>query len=168
MHDSLCLCLYLPLPLSIHLPGHWNNKNNRSQGPLPAPKQAPLSQADTASARRNKDRQRCLEVKKAIRQKGDRFDAEKSAEGGGLWQTEEGSLLQPLNGDGRWGGGGQHSPLYPDGEGGSGYSPSLGPYPLLHGGDGVQDRIKRQASVTVTLACRCYVASCFHRECAPG
>eukprot|EP00752_Nemacystus_decipiens_P009048 g8079.t1 len=46
-------------------------KNNRSHGPLPVPKQ-PLSQADTASARKNKTRQRDLEVKKAIKEKGDR------------------------------------------------------------------------------------------------
>ncbi|CAM9396487.1 unnamed protein product [Scytosiphon promiscuus] len=69
-------------------------KINRSRSLLPNERKQPFSQADTANARKNKDRQRSQEVKRAIKDKGARYDADKTAEGGVLllWETSGGGV----------------------------------------------------------------------------
>lgn len=113
-----------------------------------------LSQADTASARKSRTRQRSQEVKKAIKDKGDRCDAEKTAERG-LWENDV-LFPAPEMSDG---GGGSAAEI-PDYQGGSGgCSPHFNKYTtsdwlLLQAGDGVRSRIKKQASLEMVYCCR--------------
>ncbi|CAN0507301.1 unnamed protein product, partial [Ectocarpus sp. 8 AP-2014] len=114
-------------------------KINRSQSLLLVPKQ-PLSQANMASARKNKTKLRSQEVKKAMKDKEDRCDVEKTASVG-LWQTSGGESLAPEKSDESWdaraslcngGDGGDHSSSW-----------QARPNRLLQEEEGILGRIKK-------------------------
>lgn len=125
---------------------------NRSQSVLLMPKQ-PLSQADTASARRSKHRQRSQEVKRAIKDKGDRCDAEKTAKRG-LWETDVLALAPETSSDGD-GCSAAETPYRQGGDGGCNprrfsSKHATSDWFLPRGGEGIQSRIKKQASLETT------------------
>lgn len=103
----------------------------------------PLSQADMASARKNKTKLRSQEVKKAMKDKEDRCDVEKTAEVG-LWQTSgRECTLAPAKSDESWD---ARASFYNGGDGGHSSSSQAHPNRLLQEEDGIQSRIKKLAS----------------------
>ncbi|CAN0254350.1 unnamed protein product, partial [Ectocarpus fasciculatus] len=117
-------------------------KINRSQSLLLVAKQP--SQADTASARKSTAKLRSQEVKKAMKDKEDRCDVEKTAQVG-LWQTSAGEwrTLAREKSDESW----DARPGFHDGgDGGHGSSSQAHPSRLLHEEDGIQNRIKKLAN----------------------
>ncbi|CAB1096057.1 unnamed protein product [Ectocarpus sp. CCAP 1310/34] len=118
-------------------------KINRSQSLLLVPKQ-PLSQANMASERKSKTKLRRQEVKKAMKDKEDRCDVEKTA-AVGLWQTSGGEwTLAPDKSDESWD---ARASLANGGDGG-GHSSSWQAHPnrLLQAEEGILGRIKKLAS----------------------
>ncbi|CAM9572976.1 unnamed protein product, partial [Ectocarpus sp. 4 AP-2014] len=118
-------------------------KINRSQSLLLVPNQ-PLSQANMASVRKNKTKLRRQEVKKAMKDKEDRCDVEKTA-AIGLWQTSGGEwTLAPEKSDESWD---ARASLCNGGEGG-GHSSSWQAHPdrLLQEEEGILGRIKKLAN----------------------
>lgn len=133
---------FLMDPRHRRCPTGSGKKNNRSQRPLPIPKQ-PLSQANTASARKSKTRQRAQEVQKAIKEKRDRWNA-----ADGLLMDPE--TTTPFGQDfyqgGAWGGEGGYNPSFVS---------ATGSDSRLLEGDTVQEQIKKQ--VRKRHGWRCFV-----------